>query len=225
MSLRKSGCVVGALFAALLFLQVGVVVANTITIDVSTDVWIRQSNPNTTYEDDNILVSNNVIDRDGGLERRGVIEFDLSGVTQPITSAHLNLYNYYWSNNVGAISQVAASMNSHGIGSLTWNTMGSYTDFETLGAYNLADNHEANRYYNSDASTADVAILEGLRTSSDKKLTVLLRANSGCLNWGDAANGYPVSQLVVTTVPEPSVIAFAISGLFGLLAYAWRKRK
>jgi hypothetical protein len=224
MSRNQSGCAVGVLFAALFAVQTGIVLADTITIDVSTDVWIRQSNPGTTYENDNILIANSP-GKDNGQERRGAIEFDLSGVTEQIAGAYLNLYNYYWSDNTGAISQVGASMNSHGIGSLTWNTMGSYTDFETLGAYNLADNHEANRYYSSSASAADVAVLEGLRTSSDKKLTMLLRANSGFLNWGDAYNGNPVAQIVVTTVPEPSAIALLVAGLLSLLAYAWRKRR
>jgi hypothetical protein len=31
-------------------------------------------------------------------------------------------------------------------------------------------------------------------------------------------------RLTVTSVPEPSVVALALSGMIGLLAYAWRKR-
>jgi hypothetical protein len=41
---------------------------------------------------------------------------------------------------------------------------------------------------------------------------------------GASAGGY-YDNLTVTTTPEPSSIALVTSGLVGLLAYAWRKRK
>lgn len=233
MSMRKFACGAVALFAALFGVQLSVGVAETLTINVSTDVWVREKSPTSTYEDDTLLIaaaSSRDGLRDGGKERRSAVEFDLSGITQQITGAYLNLYDYVWtgtgSENNSAIVQVASSMSTHGIASLTWNTMGSYTDFESFGAYNLPQGHDMGQYYrSSDASAADVTVLEALRTSTDKKLTVLLRASFGCLNWGDQTSGGNVAQLVVTTVPEPSVVAMFAGGLFGLLAYAWRKHR
>lgn len=35
----------------------------------------------------------------------------------------------------------------------------------------------------------------------------------------------PTLEITLTTVPEPSSMAIVVTGLFGLLAYAWRKRK
>jgi hypothetical protein len=40
-----------------------------------------------------------------------------------------------------------------------------------------------------------------------------------------AAGQFNPSTDLLTAVPEPSSVALAITGLFGLLAYAWRKRK
>ena len=41
---------------------------------------------------------------------------------------------------------------------------------------------------------------------------------------GDGASTNPISTTFVI-VPEPSTLALLGCGLFGLLAYAWRKRK
>lgn len=43
-------------------------------------------------------------------------------------------------------------------------------------------------------------------------------------NWDGPAN-LNVASVAVGPVPEPSTVAFALSGLLGLLCYAWRKRK
>lgn len=47
--------------------------------------------------------------------------------------------------------------------------------------------------------------------------------------WWNSATGTPgrggFDNLVVSTVPEPSSAALAVTGIMGLLAYAWRKRK
>lgn len=43
----------------------------------------------------------------------------------------------------------------------------------------------------------------------------------------DGATGQPfyVDNVSISVVPEPSMVALSVSGLIGLLAYAWRKRK
>lgn len=44
--------------------------------------------------------------------------------------------------------------------------------------------------------------------------------------YGSGTNYYAkLDNVAINTVPEPSTIALAVTGLIGLLAYAWRKRK
>ena len=47
----------------------------------------------------------------------------------------------------------------------------------------------------------------------------------GALALRIAGYGSGISEFNLTTVPEPSTLAIILSGVFGLLAYAWRKRK
>jgi len=44
-------------------------------------------------------------------------------------------------------------------------------------------------------------------------------------NTENGANGSGADYLRVTSIPEPSTVMLFVSGLVGLLAYAWRKRK
>jgi hypothetical protein len=48
---------------------------------------------------------------------------------------------------------------------------------------------------------------------------------SGTCSFAHAASGSAIGQLSVVIIPEPSTLVLLASGLFGLLAYAWRKRK
>lgn len=41
----------------------------------------------------------------------------------------------------------------------------------------------------------------------------------------EGGNGYLGSFTAPAAVPEPSTLALVVSGLVGLLAYAWRKRR
>jgi hypothetical protein len=229
MSAKNLSGVVAGIVVVLLIAHAGW--ADVVTVNVSTEVWIRQSDPNKTYENDRILVASDP-DFDGGMSRSGALEFDLRSISQEITGASLNLYNYSWEGNDRAAAQTAFSMPLHNaLGSLTWNNLGNYTAggtaFESLGAVTLPSGHAMGQYYSSSASAADVAAIEGLRMASDpneRKLTVLLSATSGAVSWGDAANGDLVAQLVVTTIPEPNTLIMIALSLLGLLIYVWRRR-
>ena len=47
----------------------------------------------------------------------------------------------------------------------------------------------------------------------------------GGVGGSDASCVFGIDRVSLTAVPEPSMITMCVAGLFGLLAYAWRKRK
>ena len=55
------------------------------------------------------------------------------------------------------------------------------------------------------------------------------KAEGAYFDNGGGINGYAnrtgIDSVTVTATPEPSVMALLVTGLFGLLAYAWRKRR
>ncbi len=116
--------VLGAM-SAMVLVGASRVTAETVTINASTDVWIWANSPDTTMENDLVSVWNSGT---GWSHRRGVVEFDLSGVPGPITGAYLQLYsvstgatpnsgtNYDW-----AIEQKAQLLNPPGADGITWN--------------------------------------------------------------------------------------------------------
>jgi hypothetical protein len=229
--MKRLGFAAGCLVTVLLVLQSGDVLAE--TIDASTDVWIREMPgfTGTTYESDDLSVwARNM--GDGAYRRFTALEFDISGVADPITGAYLQLYARDSIHSDGAFDQQAFLLSPHGIGSITWDTWTTYArvSLQSLGAYNLAAGLPRQAWYDSSAaSESDVANLEALRTSSEKKITMLLADGDlglGERDWGDASHGFaPRLVLTTTPVPEPATAALLATGLIGLLAYAWRKRK
>jgi hypothetical protein len=241
--MKRFGIGIGCVLAVLVAVQARMALADTITLNAATDGWIRQSSSDhLMYEGDSVSVwSYQAAPRGEGSKRRGAIEFDLSGVTQEITGAYLKFYSVDTgtseaSPNVTPIEEFANSMHLHNaLPAMTWNNMGNYTadstDLVGLGHFNIAADQPMGVYYNSDiATSADLTELNAMRTSTDKKLTLLLytasSATVGARDWGDAGHG-GAAQLVLTTVttPEPSSIIICVTGLLGLLAYAWRKRR
>jgi hypothetical protein len=74
------------------------------------------------------------------------------------------------------------------------------------------------------ASAADVSALEALRAGSSKTVTVLMTAGIGERDWNDVNHGYAPQLVLNGQVPEPSSIILLVTGLIGLVCYAWRKR-
>ncbi len=198
-------------------------IARATTIDASTDVWIRSQNPDTTYENDGISVWATGLDDAGGA-RSGAIEFDISGVTQQITGAYIKLYNSN-PNHSAAFRQSAALLSPAGITTLTWTNVSSRTQtaLESLGSYDIPASTVLEWIASANASAADISALESIRTGSSGKVTMLLTASAGDRDWNDVNHGY-APQLVLTTVPEPSLVVLLVTGLIGLVCYAWRKR-
>ena len=110
---------------------------------------------------------------DGDNARYGVLSFDLSGVTVPITSARLELYLVNYGRNTMFACKQDAFLVTPPVPSdsdtLTWNgfyaTNPVETQFQALGVYDLPAAKPMKQFYASTATMADVALLEAQRTN------------------------------------------------------------
>jgi hypothetical protein len=205
-----------------------------VTLNAVQDLYILASDVDGVHDNDWVAVSSM------SPYRNGALTFDLSGISSSntITDAHLELYAMnYWASNY-SITESASHLwktadGAHDVSGITWNKVHgsspiySKSELDTLGDISLAQGSSYPGWYSSsNASASDVSLLNSLYTSGDKKISLLLNDGDGRHEWGDAESGF-AARLVVTTTPspEPSMITLLVTGLFGLLAYAWRKRK
>lgn len=214
------------LAAFVVLVGAGVATADPITIGASTDVWIRQSAPDSTYENDWISIGQSP--GDGGQSRYGLMEFNISGVANPIVGAYLELYAMDYATNDEALVQAAGLLTPAGITSTTWNnlwTTKTETLIEGLGYMVLPANSPRSTWYRSNAATADDLVdLNALRTGTGM-VTMMLACSGSRHEWGDGYAGFAPRLVLTTAVPEPSTVLLLCSGLMGLLAYAWRRQK
>jgi hypothetical protein len=111
-----------------------------------------------------------------------VIEFDTSGITQPILGAKLQLYAVDNSHNVTPFAQEAYLVTPNGIdASTTWNSYysGGFAEdkLESFGYYSLPADSAVAQYYDSQlASAADLAKIAAARGAGSGKLTFSLKA-------------------------------------------------
>jgi hypothetical protein len=229
MNLRKVSLVAGCAATVVLMIGVGLAAADTVTINASTDVWIREYVPNTTVEDDWVSVAGpDVLVGDNNLRRYGLLEFDVGSVTVPIMAAHLELYAMHYTANSCSLNQQAGLLTPDDIASTTWSnlwTTKTEIGLQGLGYMTLAANSADNMWYASNsATTADLAHLNDLRLTSGK-VTMLLAASAGRHEWGDEYAGFAPRLVLTTNIPEPGTVVLLGMGIVSLLAYAWRKRK
>jgi hypothetical protein len=175
---------------------------------VSDDSWIHERNPDTNRADDWLSVWSHEGNGDP-LRRWGLLQFDLSVVSQPITSAVLELFAIGTvpdavTANAEPFEQEAYLVDGDAAASsLTWNSYQAAgfteTPLDSLGHYFFEADAEDDRYWDSDAASAvDAAKLETIRQNSlfgSGTATFLLKAPaipitedvtlSGEREWGD----------------------------------------
>ncbi len=224
--------VLGKLCLPVLFIAVvgvSVAAAETVTIEASADVWIREYDPDSTYEGDGVSVGGTgTIAADNNLRRYGLVEFDISTVAGPIVGAHVELYAINYAANSSGLSQQAGLLVPEGIGSTTWNnlwTTKTEVTLQSLGYMEIAADSPMDAWYSSNAaSAADLANLNSLLGGSGK-VTMLFGSSGGRHEWGGGEASLAPRLVVETAVPEPSAMFMVTAGVFGMLAYAWRRRR
>ena len=174
-----------------------------VTIDASVDVWIRETSPSTTYEDDLVSVWSSESPDDG--RRYGVVEFDLSEVEpRGIQGASLRLWagNFDLGDDLDPIRQSAAAIDTSGgtpASSMTWESYVEEHDpvepFAGLGRVELvpAGVEDLDRYVEGAALEAELDAVREAARRDPPVLTLLLIADEGQLHaksWGDGADGF-----------------------------------
>ncbi len=149
----------------------------TTPVTVSVDTWIRELDGG-SYENDLVSVWHDEGGENTG-QRFGILEFDLSSISTPITSAKTVLWATGSGHNVEAFEQDAFVLDTDvATGSIDWATYHSAavteTALDSLGHYLFARDAEMDIYHESDAaSSIDIAALEALRLAGDKLVIAL----------------------------------------------------
>jgi hypothetical protein len=186
------------------------------TLQATADVWLREVNPEHTYEADTTSVWSAQPDPTSASagRRYGVVEFDISSLAgKTLGSAELRVYQASPPDAANTpIKQRGYNIASGtSIVDLTWTTYMAEKDatkqaFETLGRYDLpglATNN--NTYQSSTATASDLAIIEN-EANGDGKLTIVMIADEDGTryrrDWGDIESAGQPPLLVVTTAGE-----------------------
>jgi hypothetical protein len=169
-----------------------------------------------------------------GDRTRSFFVFDLSAVNTAILTASLRLYN------------PGVAIDGHD-GYYSANPSEIYTTYDVVTpiATLLAPPYAGGQPIYADLGSG-VVYGSQVVTASDNGRFVTVPLNSDFIAGANSSSGlfaiggaissgqifgytgdFPLSatQLVLTTVPEPSTIAILLAGAIGLLAYAWRRRR
>jgi hypothetical protein len=241
-------------FASAVFasLNVDSAFAATITLNAIQDTTLAHYSTNSL---NTTVLNNQNIDVRGGsnsatnataAKRYGMLEFDLSGVTDQIVGATLQLYmlpgtDIAANNGTTIASAVAFPLTAHlDEATLTWSGANGFTTradlspaevaLTNLGTFTFSDPGAVptGAYYaGAAASASDAAFLETRRTALFPAVAFLLNSNStSSVQWHQWANhesGF-AAQLVLTVVPEPSSGVMALVGL-SYCAFLVRRKK
>jgi len=185
-------------------------------LDTNYDIWVRENNPDTVYQDDAMWTSLSP-SFDGGKARVGLVQFDLSSYAQPITSAAISLnYRTGVATNLAPSYWVSSANYSADLSAVTWNDYSANilpheTQFSTLGG-GVFDATGVGIYHPLDfGSAADVSALESIRQAGGK-VTVVFKATSGGRDWtaNDTLSGFQPARLYLNELP-PDVPALLLN--------------
>ena len=193
------------LLAGMLFALVSESRAQPVTITASTDVWLRESGADRTFEND--LISVWSASGNDGARRYGVIEFDVSalaGVT--IENATLRLWaeTNGFSDDLKPIKQSAVAIDTSGgtsASSMTWSAYqgefaASAQPLNSLGKVDFApaSAEDLGRFVESSADAVDLAAIEAAVNADNGRLTLVLIADEDgtdyAKSWGDGPDGF-----------------------------------
>lgn len=175
-------------------------------IETSLDVWIREADADTTYEDDGMNLYNSYVTCSGCQRRAGLLEFDVSSAAgKTVTGARL------WVWQPSSWSSAAFPCKTHALvvdpnqtpfSSTTWNTYqaeyaGNEVPLESLGVYDVAGNvpSEQDIYIPSlPASAADLGLIQA-EANGDGVLSISMWADEDPIEYridfaDDAHFGY-----------------------------------
>lgn len=227
---RRQLCHLPARVAVVAFMLVASVpwTARAIVLEATSDIWIRELSPDSTFETDLVSVWNSFsTGPDAGMRRYGVLEFDVSSLDGvQLDFASLNLWNgdNGFSDDDKAIKQSAFFIDTSGgtqASSLTWSLYQS--EYSTsavslggLGLFDLPAQAAPDAFSNSaNATPADLALLASVASGAgggNKRLTLVLVADETdaveyAHSWGDGPDGFGGmnAQLLINEAPPEQV--------------------
>lgn len=197
-------------------------------VGVSTELWLREVAPNTSYENDGLGIYSSLSSTDQA-RRVSVLEFDISGIDAGAgyTGVELDLYSMEdWSSKDYPVLSEAFIIDTAGvsIAGMTWNSyVATYeageVALDSLGAYaydTITNEPSAyGIYVTSAGSAADLSTILA-EVAGDGLLTIVIKAvEDGTeyrADWQDDV--YHGNRAILTLVPEPATMTLlALGGL------------
>ena len=224
--------------AALLALAIPALAGDGITLDATTDVWFRESQPDRLAFETDLMSVWSSFGNDGA-RRYGLVEFDVSSLAGiDVTDAGLQLWDATngFSDDAKPMKQTAVAIDTTGgtqAAAFTWNIYqseyaGSATPLEGLGTYNLPEQESPENFQNSIGSDADEALIESIASSAagNKTLTLILIADEVDMvdyahSWGDGPDGFGGmnARLVINEpFPEDPDLALEVNSVTGAIS-------
>lgn len=212
--------------------------AQAIEIEASTDVWIRESDPDRGVFESDLMSVWNSFGNDGA-RRYGIVEFDVSSLNGvDIEDAGLQLWDATngFSDDAKPIKQSAVVIDTTGgtqVAGFTWNIYQSEyaagaTPLDGLGLYDLPGQPSPDAYQNSVGSETDELLIESIANNvgGNQLLTIVLIANEAdgidyAHSWGDGPDGFggENARLIINDpFPEDVELALQINAASGAMS-------